>query len=170
MLRAMSTPRLAPTLVAGALFSWLGLAAGCAATLVAGTMPNPAKSADKLESTQEYDIGPYKEDHRFVMTLQGWTATSLGVRIKLADVGDCGLAASYAYTLVDDNGGRHPMQPTDPPAQTTEPGRGNVTLTVSTFAGRFDVPIGADAHAVTVEQRPQPGHPCPALDFRWTFQ
>jgi hypothetical protein len=148
----------------------LGAIGGCAPTLVAGTMPNPAKSADKLESTQEYDIGPYKEDHRFQLTLQGWTATSLGVRVKLADVGECGQATSYAYTLVDDAGGRHAMTATDTPLQTTEPGRGNVTLTVSTFSGRFDVAVGAGAHAVTIEQRPQAGHPCPALDFRWTFQ
>ncbi len=163
-------PRLVSGFVFGCALATLGVAGGCAPTLVAGTMPNPAKSADKLESTQEYDIGPYKEDHRFQMTLQGWTATSLGVRIKLADVGECGQAGSYAYTLVDDGGARHAMQTVDAPQVTTEVGRGNVTLTVSTFSGRFDVAVGAGTHAVTVEQRPQSGHPCPALDFRWTFQ
>jgi hypothetical protein len=164
MLPAMLIHRFAFTVAA------LAVAGGCAPTLVAATMPNPAKSADKLESTQEYDIGPYKEDHRFAMTLQGWSAASLDVRVKLADVGECGLGASYGYTLVDDGGGRHAMQALDTPQQTTEVGRGNVTLNVSVFSGRFDVTVGAATRAVTIEQRPQPGHPCPALDFRWTFQ
>ena len=148
----------------------LSLASGCAPTLVAGTMPNPSKSADKLESTQEYDIGPYKEDHRFQMTLLGWTATSMNVRIKIVDVGECGAASSYAFTLVDDSGARHAMQPVDAPEVTAEIGRGNVSLMGSTFNGRFDVAVGAATHAVTVAQRPTSGHPCPALDFRWTFQ
>ena len=79
MLPAMQTLRSAVPVVA------LGLAAGCAPTLVAGTMPHPARSHDKLESSQEYDIGPYKEDHRFQMTLKDWTPTSIGIHVEALD-------------------------------------------------------------------------------------
>lgn len=147
----------------------LGLA-GCAPTMVSGVMNNPAKSKDKLTSTQEYDIGPYKENHRYYMTIKDWSPTQLGVEVKLADIGDCALAKSYSYTLVDDLGKSHVMQSTGEPATTTEKGAGTAQLTVSTFSGRFDVPVGADSKAVTIQQRPQPGTGCPALDFRWQFQ
>jgi len=143
--------------------------AGCAPTLVSGTTTNPARSKDKLAATQQYEIGPYKENHRYAMTIKDWTPTSLGVEIKVADVAECGKTDSYSYTLVDDKGGKHDLKPVAAPTQTTEPGRGT-TLTVSTLDGSFDVPIGADAQAVTIEQRPKPDVGCPALDFRWTFQ
>jgi len=143
--------------------------AGCAPTLVSGTTTNPARSKDKLAATQQYEIGPYKENHRYAMTIKDWTPTSLGVEIKVADVAECGKTDSYSYTLVDDKGGKHDLKPAAAPTQTTEPGRGT-TLTVSTLDGSFDVPIGADAQAVTIEQRPKPDVGCPALDFRWTFQ
>lgn len=144
--------------------------AGCAPTLVAGTMTNPARSTDKLSSTQEYDIGPYKQNHRFAMTLKDWTPTSLGVEIRVADIAECGKADNYSFTLVDDKGVKHPMRAAGAPAQATEKGEGTATLVVSTLDGSFDVGIGADARAVTIEQRPKPDVSCPALDFRWTFQ
>ena len=143
--------------------------AGCAPTLVSGTTTNPARSKDKLAATQQYEIGPYKENHRYAMTIKDWTPTSLGIEIKVADVAECGKTDSYSYTLVDDKGQKHALKPAAAPTQTTEPGRGT-TLTVSTLDGSFDVPIGADAQAVTIEQRPKPDVGCPALDFRWTFQ
>lgn len=158
----------------GSLRSWLvaGIlaSAGCAPALVSGTTTNPAKSKDKLAATQEYDRGPYKENHRFTMTIKDWTPTSLGVEIKVADIAECGKTDSYSYTLVDDKGGTHPLKPTAVPTETTEKGAGTATLTVTTLDGSFDVPIGADAQAVTIQQRPKPDVDCPALDFRWTFQ
>jgi hypothetical protein len=144
--------------------------AGCAPHLVASSMANPARTHDKLESAQEYDIGPYKENHRYAMTVKEWTPSSIGVEIKLADIGDCALPQSYSFTLVDDQGARHPFRATGEAKQTSEKGAGTATLTVSTLAGSFEVPIGPDAHAITIEQRPQPSVSCPALDFRWTFQ
>jgi hypothetical protein len=154
-----------PGLVAAA------LAAGCAPTLVAGTMSNPARSTEKLQATQEYDVGPYKENHRFTMTLKDWSATSLGVDIKLVDFGDCGLGKSYSFTLVDDAGGRHPLRPAGEPVTSNELGRGQTPLNVTTLAGTFDVAVAATSHAVTIEQRPLPGTSnCTALDFKWTFQ
>ena len=153
--------------------SWIAavaLAAGCAPALVSGTMTNPARAKDKISASQEYDIGPYKENHRYTMTVKDWTPAALGVEIKLVDVGECGRPDSYSFTLVDDRGARYALQQTAPPAETTEHGRADVTLNVSTVTGTFGVPLGADAHAITIEQRPRPDVGCPALDFRWTFQ
>jgi hypothetical protein len=152
-------------LVAGAL-----AAAGCAPTLVNSSMTNPARSKDKLSSTQEWDIGPYKENHRYTMTLENWTPSTLGVQIKVADIAECGKTDSYTFTLVDDNGAKHALTPAGAPTVTTEKGRGTAILNVATLDGSFDVAIGGDSHAVRIEQRPKPGVGCPALDFRWTFQ
>jgi len=146
------------------------LTAGCAPTLVNGTMSNPARSKDKLSSMQEYDVGPYKENHRYMMTLQNWTPSTLGVEIKVADIDECGKTDSYSYTLVDDQGAQHALKPEGDAKVTTEKGRGTAVLTVTTLDGSFDVPIGADSRAVTIQQRPKSGASCPALDFRWTFQ
>ena len=71
-------------------------AAACAPRVVAGTMVNPARSKDKIEAAQEFDLGPYKENHRYSMTVKDWTPQSIGVEIKLAEIGDCALPTSYA--------------------------------------------------------------------------
>jgi hypothetical protein len=144
--------------------------AGCAPTLVSGTMDNPAKSKDKLTSTQEYDVGPYRQNHRYYMTLKDWTPSSLGVEVKIAEIGDCAHADKFDYTLVDEHGARHALTPVAAPVQTTEKGEGSATLDVSTLDGKFDVAVAADTHALTVQQRPKAGVSCPALDFHWTLQ
>ncbi len=143
---------------------------GCAPRLVEGTMSNPARSRDKLSSTQEYEIGPYKENHRYAVTLRDWTPRALGVEIKVADLAECGRSDSYPFTLVDDSGTVHALTPIGTAVATTEKGRGNAVLDVSTLDGTFDVAIGPDSRAVTIRQRPKPDVGCPALDFRWTFQ
>jgi hypothetical protein len=66
------------------------LLSGCAPTMVNSAMTNPARSKDKISSMQEYDIGPYKENHRYTMTLRDWSPSTLGVEIKVADVAECG--------------------------------------------------------------------------------
>ncbi len=152
---------------------WLAaafVASGCAPTMVNGTMTNPARTKDKLSSTQEYDIGPYKENHRYTMTLRDWSPSALGIEIKIADIAECGKTDSYTYTLVDDSGGKHALTPVAAPTMTTETGRGTAVLNVSTLDGTFDVVVGADSRAVTIQQRPKPDVACPALDFRWAFQ
>ncbi|HXU70015.1 MAG TPA: hypothetical protein VN947_11835 [Polyangia bacterium] len=153
-------------LLVGAILSTVG----CAPALVNSSMDNPAKSKDKLSSMQEYDIGPYKENHRYVMTLQHWTPSSIGVQIKVADLDACGKTDSYNYTLVDDRGSQHALVPAGASTTTTEKGRGSAILNVTTVEGSFDIAVGADAKAVTIQQRPKPDVGCPALDFRWTFQ
>jgi hypothetical protein len=162
--REVNAMKLGPMLVLP-----LALAGACAPPLVAGSMTNPARSNEKLQSSQEYDIGPYKENHRYTITVADWTPKTLGVEIKLADIGECGKSQSYSFVLVDDGGNRYPLRPSGTPTETTEPGRENVTLNVSTFTGSFDAVIGPDARAITIQQRPQPNVGCPALDFRWTF-
>lgn len=146
------------------------LTAGCAPALVNGSMENPARSKEKLSSMQEYDIGPYRENHRYFMTLQDWTPSTLGVEIKVADLDECGKTDSYSFTLVDDQGAQHALKPAGEAKSTTEKGRGSAILNVATLDGSFDVAIGADSHAVTIQQRPKPGVGCPALDFRWAFR
>jgi hypothetical protein len=133
-------------------------------------MSNPARAKEKIQASQEYDIGPYKENHRYTMTVKDWTPAALGVELKLADVGECGRFDSYTFTLIDDQGARYAFHPTAPPVQTTETGRADVMLNVSKVTGTFGVPIGAESHAITIQQRPRPQVGCPALDFRWTFQ
>jgi hypothetical protein len=147
----------------------LVVATGCAPTLVSGTMTNPARSNDKIQSSQEYDLGPYKENHRYQITLKDWTPATLGVQIKLVDTDDCARPQSYSFTLVDDHGERYPLRTTSAATETTEPGRGNTTLKASTIPGRFDVAVGPKTRGITIEERPQPNISCPALDFRWTF-
>jgi hypothetical protein len=119
---------------------------------------------------QEYDIGPYKENHRYTMTLRDWSPGSLGVEIKVADIAECGKTDSYSYTLIDDHGAKHAITPLGAATTTTEHGRGTAVLNVSTLDGTFDVGVDASSRAVTIQQRPRPGIDCPALDFRWTFQ
>lgn len=145
------------------------LGAGCTPALVSGTMRNPAQTKEKISSMQEYEIGPYKENHRYAVTVQDWTPGSLGVAIKLTDVAECGLGSSYTFTLVDDHGARYPLSETAARRVTTEQGRAGVTLNVSELKGTFAVALGREARFITIEQRPRPDVGCPALDFRWTF-
>jgi hypothetical protein len=132
-------------------------------------MPNPARSKDKIQSSQEYDIGPYKENHRYSVTIMNWAPNALTVEVKLADPGECALAQNYAFTLVDDHGAQSAFQPVGSPTQTTEPGHGNTTLTVSKLSGTFATAVGADTKTITIEQR-SPHTNCPELNFRWILE
>jgi len=147
----------------------LGFVSGCAPALVNGTMRNPASTTDKLQSTQEYDVGPDRESHRYRITLGDWTPQSIGARIQVADPGPCGHTTSYAFTLVDEQGGRHPFRPDGAETPSTET-IGGAAVKVATVAGKFDVAIGAKTPAVTIQMRPVESMKwCPALDFRWGF-
>lgn len=143
------------------------LATACAPTLVRGTMTNPAKTTSQIQSTQEYDIGPYKENHRYTVSITRWSPTAIGAQIKVVDDARCGDTRNYSFTLVDDKGARFPFAPEHEPVHATERGRGDVALTSSTVDGQFAAPIGAATTSLTVELRPQPGIDCPSLDFHW---
>jgi hypothetical protein len=146
------------------------LTISCAPTLVSGSMSNPAKTQEKLQASQEYDIGPYKENHRYTVSIMKWTPSSLGAQIKLVDDASCADAANYTFTLVDDKGARYPFVPAGTPAKATERGRNDMTLTTTTLDGQFDAPIGATTTALTIEVHAVKGVDCPKLDFRWDLQ
>ena len=145
------------------------LAAGCAPTLLVSNIANPTKTTDKTSVTQSYEIGPYKENHRYELTLSDWTPTSVALSAKLVDSDQCALPRSYTFTLVDDHDVRSSLQATGEPTQTSEVGRANKQLTVGVMAGTFNAAVGA-AKSVTVQMRPAGGAPCPSLDFRWVLQ
>jgi hypothetical protein len=133
-------------------------------------MTNPAKTADHVEASQEYDIGPYKENHRYTVSIMKWTPGAVGAQIKLVDDARCADPSSYTFTLVDDKGARYPFVPAGAPQQATEHGRNDMTLTATTLDGQFDAPISAATTAMTVQVRAVQGVDCPALDFRWDLK
>ena len=141
-------------------------ATGCAPTLVAGTMANPARRTDRIESTQTYEIGPYKENHQYELTLGDWSAASIGLAVKVTEVDRCAAARSYTLTLVDDHKVRTSLTPTGDPTSTTQPGRGGKPVTVTRWTGTFAATIVPATTALTVEMRPTVGG-CPSLDFKW---
>lgn len=144
------------------------LNAGCAPTLLVANISNPTKTTDKTTVTQSYEIGPYKENHRYELTLSDFTTTSVGLTAKFADIDGCASPKRYSFTLVDDHGVRAPLQSSSEPTQRTEPGRAGKQLTVGTMAGTFTGAIGTTKYLV-VEMRPLPGMSCPALDFKWVL-
>ncbi len=144
--------------------------AGCAPTLVAGTMDNPARIKERIESTQEYDIGPWKENHRYQITLADWTPSTIGARIHVLETGECGHLATFTFTLVDAHGGAHPLKLSGQPSERVETGRGGGPVTVTDGVGTFDAAIGPDDKSVTIQVRPAATANCPAFDFRWDLK
>ena len=142
------------------------LAAGCAPTLVAGTMSNPARRTDKIESTQTYEIGPYKENHQYELTLSEWTAASIGLGIKITEVDRCASPKSYTFTLVDDHNVHTSLTPMGEPTAASQPGRAGKPVTVARWSGTFAATIVPDTQSLTVQMRPTVGS-CPSLDFKW---
>jgi hypothetical protein len=143
---------------------------GCAPTLVSGSMTNPAKTSELLQSTQEYDIGPYKENHRYTVSIKKWTPASVAAEIKLVDDASCADASNYEIALVDDKGARYRFVPAGEPQRASEHGRNDVALTATTLAGQFDAPISANTTAMTIELHAVKGVDCPKLDFRWDLK
>ena len=144
----------------------LVLAAGCAPTLVAGTMSNPARRTDRIESTQSYEIGPYKENHQYELTLSDWTAASIELGVKVIEVDQCASWKSYTFTLVDDHNVHTSLTPTGEPTSTRQPGRAGKSVTVSRWSGTFAATIVPDTQSLIVQMRPIVGS-CPSLDFKW---
>jgi hypothetical protein len=150
---------------------WIfALAPACAPTLVNGSMPNPAKTSAQLQSSQEYDIGPYKENHRYTVSITKWTPGAVGCQVKLVDDASCADVNNYSLALVDDKGTRYSFESAGAPVQTTERGRNDMTLTATTIEGQFAAPIGVDTKGFTVQLHSQKGVDCPALDFHWDLK
>jgi hypothetical protein len=146
------------------------LGAGCGTIQAVSTMPNPARTTDRIEATQAYEIGPFKENHQYEATIATWTPKTVGVRLKLLDVDRCSQIDSFTFTLVDEHGSRFHLRPSGVPTQTTRTGRAGVTLKESVVSGAFEAEIGPDSKYLVIEQRPVPGYDCPAIDFRWNLQ
>ncbi|MEO6953635.1 MAG: hypothetical protein ABI321_17670 [Polyangia bacterium] len=144
------------------------LATGCAPTLVAGSMANPARRTDKIESTQTYEIGPYKENHQYELTLSAFTASSIGLAIKITEVDRCASPKNYTYTLVDDHSVHTSLMPSNDPVSTSQPGRAGKPVTVSRWSGTFAATVVPDTQSLTVQMRPLVGS-CPSLDFKWAL-
>ena len=144
---------------------------GCAPVLVNGNFPNPARSTDKLTATQTYEIGPYKENHQYELTLQDWTASSIGLGIKLTELDRCADPKAYSYTLVDDKGAVGTLRLADDAKTVEQKGRAGQTVRVTTQTGVFPVAITSATTAVTVQMRPlQKGTTCPSIDYKFTLQ
>jgi hypothetical protein len=146
------------------------LSAGCAPTLLLSTMKNPARTADKIEASQTYNIGPYQENHEYTLGLSNWSPSSIDMRVELRDVDRCASPESYTFVLVDDHGARTELHASGEPTTTTQPGREHRTLTVTKMSGVFPAAISSATSYVVVQMRPLPGTDCPTLDFKWNLQ
>jgi hypothetical protein len=151
-------------------FGAVVLCAGCAPTLLLSTMENPARTTQKLEANQTYEIGPYKENHQYTVGLADWTPSSIGLHVELRDVDRCASPQAYSFSLVDDHGTRTALRPSADPTTTTQPGREHMTLTIAKMSGVFPAAISGATRYVVVEMRPLYGSGCPALDFKWNLE
>lgn len=146
------------------------LAGGCGTINAVSSMTNPARTSDKIEATQAYEIGPSKENHQYQVTIASWTPQEIGVRLRLLDVDRCSQYESYTFTLVDDHGARSLMRLKGTPAQSSRQGGAGMTVKESQVEGAFDAAITPDSKFLVVEQRPVWGVDCPSIDFRWNLQ
>lgn len=132
-------------------------------------MPNPATSTDHVEARQSYEVGPFKEDHRYELTLAKWTPREIDFAIHLINVGNCGQTESYVFTLVDDAGHEYAMRTLSTPTEAVRSGHAGASLRESTLQAAFDAAIGAQTKSVVVRIRPREDMSCSSLDFRWKF-
>ena len=142
----------------------------CAPEVLAMKVPNPVSGANATGAMQGYDVPPYREDHRYEVTLAEWTPSSLAFHVRFVNADRCGLPSSYSIDLVDDGGRRYPFHQTGLTHETTTTGHLGATLHDSAIDGSFPVPINANTHFVVFQIRPITGRDCNAVDFRWDFE
>jgi hypothetical protein len=145
------------------------LVAGCAPAVLAMTVPNPATGANVAGAMQGYEVPPYREDHRYEVTLAGWTPSALAFHLHLVNADRCGLSSSYWFEVVDDQGRRYPFQPSGTAKETTATGHLGAVLHDSTFDGSFPISVGSQTRFVVLQIRPLADRGCTAVDFRWDF-
>jgi hypothetical protein len=146
------------------------LAGACAPEILAMKVPNPASGANAAGAMQAYEVPPYREDHRYEVTLAEWTPASLAFHVRFVNADRCGLPSSYSLDLVDDSGRRYPFHQMGLIHETTAAGHLGATLHDSAIDGSFPVPIDAKTRFVILQIRPMTGRDCNAVDFRWDFQ
>jgi len=146
------------------------VAGACAPEILAMKVPNPASGANAAGAMQAYEVPPYREDHRYEVTLAEWTPASLAFHVRFVNAERCGLPSSYSLDLVDDGGRRFTFHPTGLIHETTAVGHLGAKLHDSAIDGSFPVPIDANTRFVIFQIRPMTGRDCNAVDFRWDFQ
>jgi hypothetical protein len=146
------------------------VAGACAPGTLAMKVANPATGANSAGAMQAYEIPPYREDHRYEVTLAEWTPASLAFHVHFVNADRCGLPSSYSLDLVDDAGRRYPFHQTGQIHETTATGHLGATLHDSAIDGSFPVPIDVNTRFVVLQIRPLTGRDCNAVDFRWDFQ
>jgi hypothetical protein len=154
-----------------AIFAALPVVIGaCAPEVLAMKVPNPVSGTNVTGAMQGYEFPPYREDHRYEVTLAAWTPVSLAFHVRLVNADRCGLPSSYSLDLVDDGGRRYPFQQTGLIHETTAMGHLSATIHDTAIDGSFPVPINANTRFVVFQIRPMTGRDCNAVDFRWDFQ
>jgi hypothetical protein len=146
------------------------VAGGCAPEVLVMKVPNPVTGANAMGAMQAYEVPPYREDHRYEVTLAEWTPVSLAFHVRFVNADRCGLPSSYSLDLVDDGGRQYPFRQTGLIHETTATGHLGATLHDSAIDGSFPVPINANTRYVVLQIRPMTGRDCNAVDFRWDFQ
>jgi hypothetical protein len=150
--------------------AWPLLAVGCAPEMFAMSVGNPARGGNAAGAMQSYEIPPYRQDHRYEATLEGWTPSSLTFRIHLVNADRCGLPQSYAFGLVDDRGRSYPFQAAGAIEEREASGHMGAKLHDDAIEGAFPVSVAADTRFVVLQIRPIVDRGCTAVDFRWDFQ
>ena len=151
------------------LLPWL-LVAACAPISARTMMPNPARTTDQVSARQSYEIGPYRDDHRYEVTFAGWKPDRLRFAVHLVNLDPCGRPDAYVFTLVDDHDRTYAWQPARSATTRQLAGHAGATLTDSEVEGEFPAPVGPTTRFVTFRVRPVNGGACSALDFRWDFR
>jgi hypothetical protein len=156
-------------LIALPMGAWL-LGAGCAPEVLSMDVGNPARGGAAAGAMQAYEIPPYRQDHRYEATLEKWTPSSLGFRIRLVNADRCGLPSNYAFQLVDDRGHAYGFQPTGGVHDAVSQGHLGATIHDASVDGAFPAPVGADTRYVVLQIRPTGDRGCTSVDFRWNFR
>jgi len=134
------------------------------------SLPNPARTRDTIEARQVYEVGPYKENHRYEAALVGWTPEAVQFAVRLVNNNEeCVDPANFTFTLLDDAGRAYPFKPAGTPTRTTATGRNGAVLKDVTIKGEFPVSIRGETREVVLRVRPHPGRFCRDLDFHWQF-
>lgn len=147
-----------------------GLVVACAPLQASMTLPNPARTKDHIEARQTYEVGPYKENHRYEAALVAWSPESVRFAIRLVNSSDeCADPASFTFTLLDEAGREHAFKPLGAPVRTTAKGYKDAVLKDTTLTGEFPVAVKPETRAVLLRIRQRPNHFCKDVDFRWEF-
>ena len=146
------------------------LAGGCAPEIFAMSVGNPARGGNAAGAMQSYEVPPYRQDHRYEATLEGWTPSSLGLphppgeRRSLRPAVELRVRAGRRSrpALPVRGGRRRPGAHRD-----RAPGRH-----AARRRDRRRLPHhGRRRHPFVVLQiRPVADRGCTAVDFRWDFQ